>query len=81
MQKLIDGLRHFQAELSGSQRALFERLAAGQSPETLSITCSDSRINPNLAAAAEVPGTPAPAPGNLNQPRPLPYHFLRRLYV
>lgn len=48
MQKLIDGLHHFQTELFGSQRELFERLAAGQSPETLFITCSDSRINPNL---------------------------------
>jgi carbonic anhydrase len=48
MQKLINGLHHFQTALFGSQRELFERLAAGQSPETLFITCSDSRINPNL---------------------------------
>lgn len=48
MQKLIEGLHHFQTALFGSQRELFERLAAGQSPETLFITCSDPRINPNL---------------------------------
>lgn len=48
MQKLIKGLHHFQTEIFGTQRELFERLAEGQSPEVLFITCSDSRINPNL---------------------------------
>ena len=48
MQKLIEGIHHFQSSLFSSQRELFERLANGQHPETLFITCSDSRINPNL---------------------------------
>ncbi len=47
MQKLIRGLHHYQT-LAGSQQELFDRLAKGQHPEALFITCSDSRINPNL---------------------------------
>lgn len=48
MQRLVEGLHHFQREIFGSQRALFERLALGQTPETMFITCADSRIDPNL---------------------------------
>jgi carbonic anhydrase len=48
MQKLVEGIHHFQANIFSSQRELFERLAGGQSPDALFITCSDSRINPNL---------------------------------
>lgn len=53
MQKLIEGLHHFQTAVFGTQQELFERLAHGQSPETLFITCSDSRINPNLLTQTE----------------------------
>lgn len=48
MEKLIRGIHTFQNEHFSTQQALFERLAKGQSPETLFITCSDSRIDPNL---------------------------------
>ena len=53
MQKLIDGLHQFQSTIFSTQRELFERLAGGQSPDALFITCSDSRINPNLITQTE----------------------------
>lgn len=48
MRNLIQGIHDFQNNVFSSKRAFFERLAKGQSPETLFITCADSRINPNL---------------------------------
>lgn len=53
MQKLVSGVHTFQKEIFGAQRALFERLAAKQEPDTLFITCSDSRINPALLTQTE----------------------------
>jgi carbonic anhydrase len=48
MQKLIEGLHRFQSEVFSPHRELFSQLAKGQSPEVMFITCSDSRVNPNL---------------------------------
>lgn len=48
MQKLIEGIHHFQQKIFDTQKALFERLTQGQQPLALFITCSDSRIDPNL---------------------------------
>lgn len=49
MQKLVDGVHTFRSQSFATYRALFRRLAErGQRPETLFITCSDSRVVPNL---------------------------------
>jgi carbonic anhydrase len=48
MKKLIEGVLHFQNEIYPQHRELYENLAESQSPRWLFITCSDSRIVPNL---------------------------------
>src|SRR5262245_28054760 len=48
MKKLVRGIHHFQTTIFSMYRELFERLSHGQQPETLLITCSDSRIAPDL---------------------------------
>jgi carbonic anhydrase len=53
MQKLIEGLHQFQESIFAPRREFFERLVHGQRPEALFITCSDSRVNPNLITQTE----------------------------
>ena len=53
MQKLINGLLQFQNEGFGKYQDLFETPAGGQNPAALFITCSDSRVNPNLLTGSD----------------------------
>src|SRR5688572_25582938 len=48
MEKLVAGILKFQETEFAKDKALFKSLAKGQQPEVLFITCSDSRIDPNL---------------------------------
>jgi carbonic anhydrase len=54
MQKLIRGVERFRRTEYPIQKGLFEQLASKQQrPTALFITCSDSRVNPNLITQTE----------------------------
>ncbi len=53
MDRLIDGYRRFRATTWSAERARYEALAqGGQSPETLVVACSDSRVDPQTVFGA-----------------------------
>ncbi|MGF6770809.1 carbonic anhydrase [Paraburkholderia sp. GAS199] len=53
MQDIIEGFIRFQRDVYPQQIALFKRLSTAQSPSTLFVTCSDSRVVPELLTQAE----------------------------
>jgi carbonic anhydrase len=56
MDQLLDGYRRFRTETWPAERARYESLANwGQSPHTLVVACSDSRVDPQTVFGA-VPG-------------------------
>lgn len=48
MERIIAGLKAFSNKVYPQDKALFDSLNQGQKPEAMFITCSDSRIDPNL---------------------------------
>jgi carbonic anhydrase len=48
VEKFLGGISQFQKHVYPEHQDLFERLALGQRPEALFITCADSRIDPCL---------------------------------
>jgi carbonic anhydrase len=48
MKNLIQGLREFKTSYFSEHQQMFEQLSHGQKPRVLFVTCSDSRIDPNL---------------------------------
>lgn len=55
MKKLLDGLVKFRKEDFEKHRNLFSNLKSEQKPHTLFISCSDSRVDPNMITGA-LPG-------------------------
>ncbi|MCX6130006.1 MAG: carbonic anhydrase [Proteobacteria bacterium] len=53
MKKLIQGIVEFRETVRPAYQETFARLALGQSPDTLLISCSDSRVVPNLFASTD----------------------------
>lgn len=53
MKRIIEGTKHYSARVFEKRRDLFEPLVSGQSPVALFITCSDSRIDPELLTESE----------------------------
>src|SRR5262245_48944414 len=74
MKRILDGLMRFQTEVFPQERELFDRLSSGQNPEALFLTCSDSRIVPELITQTKPgdlficrnAGNIAPAYGEVN---------------
>jgi carbonic anhydrase len=53
MRRLFEGVVRFQGEVYPEHQDLFRRLAKTQTPEALLITCSDSRVVPQLIVQSQ----------------------------
>lgn len=53
MKKIVMGYKNFHSNFYNKRQSFFSKLSTGQSPEVLFITCSDSRVDPNLLTSSE----------------------------
>lgn len=53
MDHVISGVAKFQRDVYPEKKETFKKLANGQNPEVLFITCADSRIDPNLVTQTD----------------------------
>jgi carbonic anhydrase len=53
MKKLYKGIHKFQESYFKKEEDFFKRISKGQTPEVLFITCSDSRVDPNLVTQSK----------------------------
>lgn len=53
MRKLLRGIVDFRLNVRPGKKEIFAELALGQSPDTLFVCCSDSRVAPNIFASTD----------------------------
>ncbi|MBU2977996.1 carbonic anhydrase [Alteromonas sp. C1M14] len=53
MDHVISGVAKFQRDVYPEKKETFKKLATGQNPEVLFITCADSRIDPNMVTQTD----------------------------
>jgi len=53
MKNIVDGVSRFQSDVFPSKRGFFRRLARGQEPHVLMISCSDSRVDMSLITQSD----------------------------
>ena len=54
MEQIIDGVARFRSQVYPAQRSLYQRLAAhGQQPKAMVISCSDSRVVPEIITQSD----------------------------